>query len=74
MSSCCLVLGKSLTLGLNDTTITAEVECSIYFSRARRKFCLSLNYNGNSNFLFVNTTKIYQFKKKTSEINHIYCV
>ena len=63
MSSCCLVLGKSLTLGLNDTTITAEVECSIYFSRARRKFCLSLNYNGNSNFLFVNTTKMYQFKK-----------
>ena len=26
--------------------------------------CLSLNYDGNNSFLFVNVTKIYQFKAK----------
>ena len=29
---------------------------------------LNLHYNGSSSFLFVNATKIYQFKSKDSEI------
>ena len=29
---------------------------------------LSLHYNGSNSFLFVNATKIYQFKAKDSEI------
>ena len=31
---------------------------------------LSLHYNENNNFLFVNTTKVYQFRAKNSEIKH----
>ena len=54
-----LVLGKGPTQGLDDTMITAEAEYSINFSRSRGKFCLSLHYNGRSNSLFVNSTKIY---------------
>ena len=61
-----LVLGKGPTQGLDDTTITAEAEYSINFSRSQRKFCLSPHYNGSNSFLFVNATKIYQFKAKNS--------
>ena len=57
------ILVKGPTQGL----VTAEAEYSFNFSRSNRKFCLSLHYNGCSGFLFVNATKIYQFKVKDSE-------
>ena len=63
-----LILGKGPTQRLDDTTLTAEAEYSINFSRWQRKFCLSLHYNGSNSFLFVNATKIYHFKAKDSEI------
>ena len=62
-----LVLGKDPTQGLDDFAITATVEYSMYCSRSKRKFYLSLHYNGSKRFLFVNVTKIYQFKAKDSE-------
>ena len=63
-----LILGEGRTQGLDDTTLTAEAKYSINFSRSQRKFCLSLHYNGTNSFLFVNATKIYQFKANGSEI------
>ena len=63
-----LILGKRQKQGLVNTTLTAEAEYSINFSRSKRKFCLSLRYNGSHSFLFVNGTKIHQFKAKDSEI------
>ena len=66
-----LILGKDPTQGLDDTTLTAEAEHSINFSRSQRKFCVSLHYNGSSSSLFVNATNIYQFKSKDSEIKEI---
>ena len=41
---------------------------SINFTVARKKFCLSLHYNGENSYLFVNGTYIYKFKAKDSEI------
>ena len=35
---------------------------------AKKKFCLSLHYNGTNSYLFVNGTEIYKFKAKDSEI------
>ena len=65
-----LILDKGPTQGLDDTKLTAEVQYSIEFSRSNREFCLSLHYKykGSHSFLFVNATKIYQFKAKDSEI------
>ena len=63
-----LILGTGPTQGLVDTTLRAEAQCSINFSRSNRKFCLSLQYNVSNSSLFVNATKIYQFKAKHSEI------
>ena len=41
---------------------------SINFTATKKKFCLSLHYNGANSYLFVNGTKIYKFKAKDSEI------
>ena len=40
----------------------------INFTMAKKKFCLSLHYNGANSYLFVNGTEIYKFKAKDSEI------
>ena len=40
---------------------------SISFTVANKKFCLSLHYNGDNSFLFVNG-KAKDFKTKDSEI------
>ena len=62
-----LVLGKGPTQGL-EHTLTAEKMYSINFTVTNKNFCLSLNYNGTNNYLFVNGTEIYKFKAKDSEI------
>ena len=63
-----LILGEGPTQGLNDTTLTAEAIYPINFPQSRKRFVLSLPYNESNSFLFVNATKIYQFKAKYSEI------
>ena len=35
-----------------------------------QRFILDLHYNGSNNFLFVNATKIHQFKATNSYIKH----
>ena len=62
-----LILGESLTQGLDDTTLTAEAQYSFNFSRSNREFCLTCIIMGAAVF-FVNATKIYQVKAKDSEI------
>ena len=46
----------------------AEAKYFVNFTQPRKRFVLSLRYNGSNSFLFVNATKIYQFKEKDSEI------
>ena len=62
-----LGLGKGPTQGL-EHALTAEKMYSINFTVAKKKFCLSLHYNGANSYLFVNGTEIYKFKAKDSEI------
>ena len=54
-----LIVGRGPTQGLDDTTLTAEAKCPINFTQPRKRFVLSLHYNGSNSFLFVNGTKIY---------------
>ena len=53
---------------LDDTIITVEAIYPINFTELGRKFALSWHYNGSNSFLFVNATKMHQFKVKDSEI------
>ena len=63
-----LILGEGPKQGLDDTTLTAEAKYPINFTQRNKRSVLSLHYNGNNSFLFVNATRIYQFKAKNSEI------
>ena len=51
-----LVLGKDFVQGLENTAIYAEKLYSINFTENNKKFCLSLHYNGDNSYLFVNGT------------------
>ena len=62
-----LILGKGPTQGL-EHTLTAEKMYSINFTVTKKLFCLSLHYNGENSYLFVNGTEIYKLKAKDSEI------
>ena len=63
-----LILVEGPTQGLDGTTFTAKAKYPISFTQSGKRFVLSLHYNGSNSFLFVNATKVYQFKAKNSEI------
>ena len=51
------------------TVLTAEAKYPINFTQSEKRFVLSLHCNGRNSFLFVNATKLYQFKaKERSEV------
>ena len=52
-----LVLGFGPTQGL-EHTLSAEKMYSINFTVTKKKFCLSLHYNGANSYLFVNGKKL----------------
>ena len=52
---------------LDDTKLYIQ----LIFQNRIENFVLSLHYNGSNSFLFVNATKIYQFKAKDSEVKKI---
>ena len=59
-----LILRKGPTQGLNDTTLTAEAQYSINFSRSNRKFGLSLHYNGSNSFYLLMLQKYINSEQK----------
>ena len=63
-----LILGEGPTQGLDSTIFTAEAKYPINFTQSGKRSVLRLLYNGSNSFLFVNATKVYQFKAKNSEI------
>ena len=69
-----LILGEGPTQALDDFTLTVEAVYPINFKQPNKGFVLSLHYNGRNSFLFVNATKIYQFKATNSEIKIMHCV
>ena len=57
------------TDNINGSINTAEKTFSINFSKAKTKFCLSLHYNSDSSYLFVNIKKIYKFIADNENVN-----
>ena len=62
-----LIICEEQSQGLDDTTLTAEGKYPVNFTPPSKRFVLRLHYNWSNSFLFVNATKIYQFKEKDSE-------
>ena len=62
-----LILGKGPSQGL-EHTLSAEKMYSINFKEKNKKVCLSLHYNKENSYFFVNGNEFHKFKSKDSEI------
>ena len=62
------LMGDGLTQGINDTTIYAEKKYFRNFTEPNVKFVLSLHYNSNDSYLFVNGRQELKFKCKTDQL------
>ena len=59
---------------LENTTLTAEKEYDVNFTKQNEKFYLSLYYNGVNNHIFVQGVEIYKFKAEDFEIMQLHYV
>ena len=62
------LMGTGLTRGINDTKIYAEESFYRSFTDPGKKFVLSLHYNGDDSYLFVNGRQEFKFKCKTDQL------
>ena len=62
------VVGTGLTQGIYDTTLYAEKNFYRNFKDPGKKFMLSLHYNGDDSYLFVNGRQELKFKCKTDQL------
>ena len=62
------LMGTGLTQGINDTMIYAEKNFYRNFTDFGKKFVLSLHYNGDNSYLFVNGRQELKFKAKTDQL------
>ena len=62
------IMGTGFTQGIHDTTIYAEKNFYRNFTDPGKKFVLSLHYNGDDSYLFVNGRQELKFKTKDDQI------
>ena len=62
------LMGDGLTQGINDTTLYAEKKYFRIFTETYSKFVLSLDYNGEDSYLFVNGRQELKFETKTDQL------
>ena len=62
------VMGKDYVQKINDITIYAEKMYYRNFTDPGHKFVLSLHYNGDDSYLFVNGRQELKFKAKTDQL------
>ena len=57
-----LISGDSPAYGINGSSGSPEKSFSLNFTKASAMFCLSLHYNADNNYLFVNGKEILNLK------------
>ena len=57
-----LILCTKPTQRSHVTTLTTEVKYPVNFTQPRKRFVSNQHYNESNNFLFVNSSKMCQFK------------
>ena len=69
------VLGKDFVQGINNTTIYGEKIYNTNFTEQSKKFVLSLHYNGDNSYLFVNGSQELTFKSSVNYLDrNLLCV
>ena len=61
-------MGTGFTQGIHDTTLYAEKNFYRNFTDLSKKFMLSLHYNDDDSYLFVNGRQKFKFKCKTDQL------
>ena len=67
-ANCIYVMGTEFVQGINDTTIYAEKNFYRNLTDPGKKFMLSLHYNSDDSYLFVNGGQELKFKCKTDQL------
>ena len=62
------VMGDGFVQGIHDITTYAEKNFYRNFTDPGKKFVLSLRYNGDDSYLFVNGRQELKFKSKTDKL------
>ena len=62
------VMGEGPVQGIHDTTLYAEKNYWIKFTDPGKKFIVSLHYNDDESYLFVNGRQELKFKAKTDQL------
>ena len=62
------VMGDGFVQGINDTTLYAEKIYSQNFTQPNKKFVLSLHYDDNDSYLFINGKQELKFKVKSNPV------
>ena len=62
------VMGDGFTQGIHNTTLYVEKKYFGNFTEPNLKFVLSLHYNGDDSYLFVNGRQELKFKCKTDQL------
>ena len=69
------VMGDLFVQGINDTTLYAEKIYCQNFTQPSKKFALSLHYNGDDSYLFVNGKQELKFKCRIANlVNEKLCI
>ena len=63
------ILGEVIICGINGRFGLPEKRFSINFTKASTKFWLSLHYNADSKYLFVNGKEIFKFNAYIKNVN-----
>ena len=62
------VMGEGIIQGIHDTTLYAEKNYWRNFTDPGKKYIISLHYNGDESYLFVNGRQELKFKAKTDQL------
>ena len=62
------IMGDGFVQGINDMTLYAEKMYSQNFTQPNKKFVLSLHYNDDDSYLFVNGKQELKFKAKSNQL------
>ena len=69
------IMGDGFVQGINDMTLYAEKIYSQNFTQPNKKFVLSLHYNDNDSYLFINGKQELKFKAKPDRsIKEKFCI
>ena len=69
-----LILGEGPTFGINESFGWPEKKFGINFNKANIKFCLSLQYNADNSYLFINGKEMFKADNKNANFPTLFCL